>query len=254
MLKSLLLLIIVLLIKVSSNDQYECKLKRYGTLYGGWNIPIDVNLNSNSIIISAGVGEDISFDILIQETYNCNIILIDPTARSLIHYNEIKNYYNNNHTGSFSTRISKDYEKILVNSTPDMNKIVYIDKGLWNRNDKLNFYKPNNNEYVSHTLIENMYSDDYDIVEVDSIKNIMIELDYNHINLLKLDIEGSEITVLNQMLIDEIYPEYICVEFDLIKQNIDYNESSKHIIHKLNEYGYMMIDNDNDNCLFKLIR
>ena len=35
---------------------------------------------------------------------------------------------------------------------------------------------------------------------------------YNHskIDLLKLDIEGSEIDVLNQMLDDEIYPKYLC--------------------------------------------
>ena len=257
MIISLYILIIISLIILkqiySEQKQYECELTKYGTAYGGWKLPIDINLDSNSIVLSAGVGEDISFDILIQEKYNCNIILIDPTDRSLIHYKEIKNYYNNNHIGTFSAHINKEYEEILIKSSPNFNNIIYINKGLWYKNDKLKFYKPKNNDYVSHTLIENMYSNDYNFVEVDSIKNIMIEYGYNHINLLKLDIEGSENIVLEQMILDEIYPEYICVEFDLIKQNIDYNDTSKHIIQILHEHGYIMIDNDNENCVFKKI-
>ena len=253
MISFFVIIVLTLILENVFSEQHECELKRFGTTYGGWRLPIDINLNSNSIVFSAGVGEDISFDLLIQETYSCNIILIDPTERSLTHYKEIKRYYNNNHTGSFSAHLKKDYEELLINSNPNLNNIVYINKGLWHKKDELKFYKPKNHEYVSHTLIENMYSADYNIVEVDSIKNIMTELGYGNINLLKLDIEGSENIVLEQMLIDEIYPEYICVEFDLVKQNIDYNETSRHIIHKLNEHGYVMIDNDNENCLFELI-
>jgi hypothetical protein len=36
---------------------------RLGTNYGGWIIPKDNNLTQKSIVYSAGVGEDISFDI-----------------------------------------------------------------------------------------------------------------------------------------------------------------------------------------------
>ena len=67
-----------------------------GTNYGGWYIPYDISLNSNSIIYSAGVGEDISFDIKLNDKYNCNIILIDPTQRAIKHFNEIKTFYNEN--------------------------------------------------------------------------------------------------------------------------------------------------------------
>ena len=36
----------------------------------------------------------------------------------------------------------------------------------------------------------------------------------NNLSLLKLDIEGSEIDVLEKMLHDKIFPTQICVEFD----------------------------------------
>jgi len=69
-----------------------------------------------------------------------------------------------------------------------------------------------------------MFGNDYDEVEVDSIKNIMNEYNHTKIYLLKLDIEGSEIDVLNQMLDDKIYPKYLCIEFDLLLKNKDLME------------------------------
>jgi hypothetical protein len=36
---------------------------RLGTKYGGWSIPTDFPLSSQSVIVSVGAGEDISFDL-----------------------------------------------------------------------------------------------------------------------------------------------------------------------------------------------
>jgi hypothetical protein len=76
-------------------------MKRYGTNYGGWNLPENICLNENSIVYSGGVGEDISFDLLIYETYKSNIYLIDPTKRALKHYEEIKEFYKSKKTYIF---------------------------------------------------------------------------------------------------------------------------------------------------------
>jgi len=57
-------------------------MEKLGTNYGGWHIPIDIKLDENSIVYSAGVGEDISFDLLLSEKFDCNIVLIDPTKRA----------------------------------------------------------------------------------------------------------------------------------------------------------------------------
>jgi FkbM family methyltransferase len=224
-------------------------MKRFGTKYGGWNIPIDINLTSESIIYSAGVGEDISFDILIQEAYNSNIILIDPTNRAKKHYEEIQDFYKTSKP-NFTGDIQNDYIKMIENSKPNFLKFNYIQKGLWLSNNILKFYKPSNDKYVSHTLIENMYSNNYEIVEVDSIKNIMKSLNHTYIDVLKLDIEGSEIVVLNQMLNDNIFPKYICIEFDLHLKKCDHKNETSSIITRLIELNYIMLENDNWNCIF----
>ena len=54
------------------------KLFYLGTEYGGWHFINDENLE-NSLMISAGVGEDISFDIEMINKYKIKVILIDPT-------------------------------------------------------------------------------------------------------------------------------------------------------------------------------
>ena len=226
-------------------------MNRYGTVYGGWNLPQDIQLSSDSIVYSAGVGEDISFDILLQEKFDLNIVLIDPTQRAFWHFEEVKDYFSTMNP-DFSGDIQRDYLKIIGNSRPNFSKFTYIQKGLWSHADSLKFYKPINEKYVSHTLIENMYSNNYELVEVDSIKNIMNALNHTHIDILKVDIEGSELIVLGQMLKDGIFPNYICIEFDLKLKGIDRENKTDSLISDLEKAGYILADNDRWNCLFVL--
>jgi len=224
-------------------------MQRLGTVYGGWIILTDVDLNEDSVVYSGGVGEDISFDLLLHNKYKSNIVLIDPTSRAVKHYEQIKQFYE---TGipKFTGDIQKDYMTKIRGLNPDFSKISYLARGLWSSTDSLKFYKPVNEQYVSSTLIEKMYSDNYTIVPVDTIKNIMSELGHTRIDLLKLDIEGSEIAVLNKMLDDKIYPRYICVEFDLKLKNVDYNMNTEILVHRLESEGYALKVNEGHNCLF----
>jgi FkbM family methyltransferase len=224
-------------------------MEKLGTEYGGWYVPTNMNLNENSIIYSGGVGEDMSFDILLTSRYNCTIFLIDPTKKALKHFDEVKLYYNKGQ--QFTGNIQNDYYTHIKDSKPNLNHFFYINKGLWDCKTELKFYKQTNENYVSQSLIENMFSNEYDIVEVDSIKNIMKEHNHTKIDLLKLDIEGAEIKVLEQMFNEHIYPTYLLIEFDLLLKNKDKENSTTKLIERMirNE-NYKLLVNDNLNITF----
>ena len=136
---------------------FDVEWEKLGTIHGGWYVPSQMNLSEDSIIYSGGVGEDISFDLLLSEKYKSNIILIDPTIRSKIHYNEIKNYYVQN-LWNFSGDIQSDYFEKIYYLEPSLQKIKFLDVGLWHKKDVLKFYKQDNPAYASQSLICLLYT------------------------------------------------------------------------------------------------
>jgi FkbM family methyltransferase len=225
-------------------------MEKLGTKYGGWFIPKECKLDENSIVYSVGVGEDISFDIKIQTKYNSNIVLLDPTKRAIKHFEECKQYFKNNKKYKFTGDIQSDYYKNLITEEPDFDKIKYVEIGLWDKPDRLKFYKQSNKNNVSQSVINDMFTGDYDIIEVDSLKNIMQTLNHTNIDLLKLDIEGAEISVLNQMLNDNIFPKYLCIEFDLFLKKKDKNNDTRKLINRLLQNNYIILINDDMNITF----
>ena len=228
-------------------------MEKLGTDYGGWLIPKNISLNENSIVYSGGAGEDISFDLKLQDKYNCWIIIIDPTKRAIKHYEEVKLFYKDNNF-KFTGNIQKDYIKNIKNLNLDFNKIIFLDIGLYNKKDLLKFYKQDNSNYVSQSLENNMFGKNYDLIKVDTIQNIMNELNHNTIDLLKLDIEGSECDVLDKMLDDNILPKYLCIEFDLLIKNKDFNKKTEKIGKRLQIFGYKILKNDNLNITYELVK
>jgi len=226
---------------------------KLGTNYGGWFIPKEIDLNENSIVYSGGVGEDISFDLLLSDKYDSNIVLIDPTERASKHYEEVKDYFKTK-KWEFSGDIQKDYYVKVSGLNMNFDKISYLNIGIWNKKETLKFYKQNNPQYVSQSLIGNMFGNEYDKVEVDSIKNIMKKQGHDKIDLLKLDIEGAEIKVLNNMLDDKIYPRYLCIEFDLYLQKKDKNGETKTLLGRLIKIGYRVLKNDNYNVTLEYLK
>ena len=225
------------------------KLERLGTKYGGWIIPKEMDLNENSIVYSVGVGEDISFDMLLSDKYKCHIVLVDPTKRAKIHYDEVVYFYEKN-KWKMSGDIQEDYYGIMYPLKPDLKKIEFIELGLWDKKDTLKFYKQNNDQYVSQSLIEGLFGDESDEVCVDTLKNMMEERGHDAIDILKLDIEGAEIKVLENMLNENIYPKYVCVEFDLYLKGKDKNNETAAIIKRLEE-KYTIVANERGNVTFK---
>lgn len=217
---------------------YKNNIIFLGTSYGGWSF-IDNNNLKNKFIISAGLGEDASFDIEIITKYNCKVISVDPTPKAIIHYNEIINNAGKNKSEPYA----KDGRQNI--SSYDLTKInkknfFLISKALYNTdNEKLKFYVPKNKDDVSHSL--NDWQNNYKktsqsiLVKTITLKNILNKFKIKNLEILKLDIEGAEIEVIKNILDEKIFPKQILVEID------ELNKINKLAINRFNEIHYKLL-------------
>ncbi len=158
--------------------------KRFGSDYGGWWISTD-NLDDKSLIVfSLGLGEDISFDVAMMEKYNAQVCGFDPTPKSIRYVDSM----------NLDDRFS-------------LYKYAVSDK-----NGTLTFNLPENEEHVSGSL-ESISSNKNIEVVCKNIKTICDELKVSKIDILKMDIEGSEYKVIENMIQSKIFPKQILIEY-----------------------------------------
>lgn len=196
----------------------EYSLARLGTEYGGWTFVDEPELN-NSVIISAGLGEDASFDVEFAQQYNSKVIIVDPTPRAIHHFEKLKNSLGTEKTKSY-TQSGKQPVEAYDLSKVDKSQLVFVEKALWDEQTEIEFYKPEIESHVSHSIVnwQHDYDDDTDYIEVkaDTITSIINNqgISGNDIPLIKLDIEGAEIEVIKYMIDSGLTPKQILVEFD----------------------------------------
>ena len=191
-------------------------MKRFGTKYGGFYYPENLDgLNQNSIIYCIGAGEDIKYDIIIANQLKSKIHIFDPTPRSISHVNHVKNVLDGTKSPIYSNNIAGGdpvhYWKLILENSISSDNIIFKEYAVGIKEGVHKFYLPSNEDYVSCSLEEGMKSNDFINVNVRTLKTIMKELNHTHIDLLKMDIEGSECDVINNMLDLHIYPKYLAV-------------------------------------------
>jgi FkbM family methyltransferase len=188
----------------------KCKSKWYGNTYGGFYAHPNI-LNENSVVYSFGIGEDISFDRAIIEKHDCKIFGFDPTPKSVSWVNK-QNLPENFH---------------------------FLEYGVSNESGFADFYLPKNPEYVSGSIItqSNINVNEKIVVQMKTIQDIMKELGHNHIDILKMDIEGEEYDVIENILDNKVSVSQILIEFhDRFFK--DGRDRSYNAIKNLNKSGF----------------
>ena len=213
-----------------------------GTEYGGWSL---VNLNNleNCTIISAGLGEDASFDIEFANKYNAKVIIVDPTPKAIKHYNEIINSLGKISTTKYIKGGKQPISSYNLSKLKKDNLILFK-KALWNKNQNIRFYSPPNPKHVSYSIInfQNKYALNTSFIKVEAITidNLLDELrlNKNDIPLIKLDIEGAEIEFLIDCFKKNFKPKQILVEFD------ELNKPSKIGYKRVKKINQLLVKNN----------
>jgi FkbM family methyltransferase len=162
-------------------------LVRLGSPGGGWWVPGDV-LAPGNVAYCAGAGEDISFDLELHRR-GLDVVTIDPTPRAGAHVRAV---------------------------APGDHRFHFVPVGLWHERTELTFYAPHDPRDVSHSVLNLQHTrqDRAFIATVDTLSGIMAGQGHDHIDLLKVDIEGAESSVLPDLLRAGPHPRVVCFEYD----------------------------------------
>lgn len=157
----------------------------YGNTYGGFYVHPDI-LHQDSIVYSFGIGGDISFDQAIIEKHNCQVFAFDPTPKSI---NWIK-----------SQQLPSNFK--------------FFEYGIDSKTGIRNFNLPKNHNYVSGSVLKHQNVDENNFVPVPMkcFTDITNELGHNHIDILKMDIEGSEYEIMESIVSSPVQIDQMLLE------------------------------------------
>ncbi|MCR5775472.1 MAG: FkbM family methyltransferase [Lachnospiraceae bacterium] len=194
----------------------EYNVVRYGNAYGGFCI-YDEKLKAaaSPVIYTFGIGEDLSFSEALSDAFDPEIYAFDPTPRAGIY---VKQH-----------RLS------------DRKTFHFSPVGLSSKDGTELFYLPENDDFVSGSAVTRDGMKEKGItVDMRTIDTLAKENGHEHIDLLKMDIEGSEFEVIRGYDPRSVTIDQICMEvhdrfFD------DGPERLVSLLDKMKELGYCLI-------------
>lgn len=207
-------------------------------------------INQESVIYSFGAGEDIHWEVELIRKYGCEIFLFDPTPRSFEHFDKL--YRNSILKKNFHSPALK----ITYDATEEiMEKISFSKIALYNKNTMVKFYKPKNPLDVSHSITNNQDTVSFIDVQAKHLTSIMNSFNHKYIDYLKLDIEGAEYMVVEDIVNNNIDIKVICLEYHY-SNDLNAFENVKRLYNSLNTLtsnGFKIIHRQNHKY-FTLIK
>lgn len=128
----------------------------------------------------------------------------------------------------------------LQNNLDFEDRVHLMNKGLSDTNDKIEFFIYEGSEHTSHFEIEGEEFENKDSVTLDVVKgdDFMDTENIDHIDLLKIDVEGAEMKVLNGFRQALQNKQIDIIQFEYGYINITTNILLKDYFRFLNDFGY----------------
>jgi FkbM family methyltransferase len=187
------------------------RLEQLGSEYGCYFVDTGL-LPGNPVIYSLGIGEDISFDLALIERHGYSIYAFDPTPR----------------VASW------------LRSQPLPAQFHFQALGIADFDGEAQFYLPPRAEFVSHSILNaRQYSSNAIQVPVAKLSTLMGRLGHRRIDLLKMDIEGAEYSVLADIVNEQLEVNQIVVEFHHRLSGVGTNRT-RQMLALLRDYGMQL--------------
>lgn len=178
---------------------------------GAWTIHPDI-VGKDTVVYSAGVGTDVSFDLALIRQFGVTVHAFDPTPKSL--------------------------DWLAQQELPPQFEFHPIALGA--ADGDLTVHAPTDARFVSHSQVPHSGARGEAVtVPARRLSSIMEELGHDRIGILKLDIEGSEYDVIDDLLASGLKVEQLLVEVHHRFDKIDLDQS-RAAVRRLREAGFRL--------------
>jgi FkbM family methyltransferase len=165
--------------------QTRRSLEKFGSDYGGYYLDASL-MESSAVVYSLGIGEDISFDLALIETFGVDVEAFDPIPK-------VKNW--------------------VAEQNPQRN-FHFHPTGIAGHDGEETFYLPPRQDWVSHSLVRaRQYAPESVTLPVMRLSTAMKLQGHARIDVLKMDIEGAEYAVIEEIVHEKISVRQLLVEF-----------------------------------------
>jgi FkbM family methyltransferase len=193
---------------------------RFGSEFAGWWIET-ARLDERSRILSAGVGEDITFDLALIQRFGCHILACDPTSKAVAYVERFR----------------------------AERRLRFEACGLAEKDGEIRLFPPEKPQYASFSMSQNTPPSPGQIFPAKSLKTLLGENGWEAFDLVKMDIEGSEYEVIDSIIENRICIKQLCVEFHH-KIGAEIGRKTRDSIRQLEDYGLKLVYKEYDNYTF----
>ena len=196
--------------------QIKCPRLTFGNTYADWTF-CPQNLDEHSVIYSFGVGEDISFDLRLIQHFNLHIHAFDPSPRSIewVQKQKLREEF---HFYPFGLADQDGSITFSEPEEPGIHSLKMTDSS--NREGE---------EMKTHLL------------PVHRLSTIVKKLGHERIDLLKMDIEGAEYELIEDIINSSIPISQILIEFHHRFESIGIGMTQQ-AISSLNRAGFSIFN------------
>jgi FkbM family methyltransferase len=200
---------------------------RAGTRSGIWTV-CPRNLNQESVVYSFGVGDNIAWELALIQQFGLTVHAFDPTPASVAW--------------------------IARQNLPKTFRFYPIGVGV--RDGTESFFLPRRGSRFNYQPLldgEPARAEQTFDLPVQRLATIMAESGHENIDVLKMDIEGAEYEVLDDLLASGIAPKQLLVEFHHHFPGVGLR-ATREAVSSLNKAGYSIFDISERGLEFSFLR